>query len=199
MQNAVLPPALALWRASHGDVPDARRVGQYGTEGPPHTPPKRRSAAPALLLACGNSLRQDDGVGLRIAEAAEQLLPASRLRIVAAQQFTPEMVADLALTDLALFVDASATDEAGAIRVRPVGAGAAPADESLETHRLDPPALLALAQELGGRVPARAFVLTVGSANTGYGENLSGPMRQAIPRAVRLLGNLLNVFGPSCL
>ena len=68
---------------------------------------------PALLLACGNSLRQDDGVGLRIAEAAEQLFPASRLRIVAAQQFTPEMAAELAATELVIFVDASAAMSRG--------------------------------------------------------------------------------------
>src|ERR1700735_2877159 len=97
--------------------------------------------APALLLACGNSLRQDDGVGLRIAEAAEKLFPASRLRIVAAQQFTPEMAADLAATELVIFVCASAADEPGAIRCAPVCACA----ERPETHRLDPPALLAMA------------------------------------------------------
>jgi hydrogenase maturation protease len=88
---------------------------------------------PALLLACGNSLRQDDGVGLRIAEAAEQLFPASRLRIVAAQQFTPEMAAELAGTELAIFVDACAADEPGAIRVYPVAAR----QEACETHRAD--------------------------------------------------------------
>src|ERR1700723_731576 len=90
--------------------------------------------APALLLACGNSLRQDDGVGLRIAEAAEKLFPASRLRIVAGQQFPPGMGADLAATELVIFVDACAADEPGAIRVVSVAAG----NESLETHRLDP-------------------------------------------------------------
>src|ERR1700723_2400717 len=77
---------------------------------------------PALLLACGNSLRQDDGVGLRIAEAAGHLFSASRLRIVSAQQFTPEMAADLAATELVIFVDASAADEPGAIRVASVAA-----------------------------------------------------------------------------
>jgi len=180
MHTASLPPALALWRASHGR--------SKGTG-----PVVSRVETPALLLACGNSMRQDDGVGLRIAEAAEQLFSASRLRIVTAQQFTPEMAADLATADLALFIDASATDEPGAIRVRPVGACAAPS----ESHGLDPPALLALAQELYGHVPARAFTLTVGAANFGHGEDLSGPLRQAVPRAVRLLGNLLRAFGRS--
>lgn len=148
------------------------------------------SSPPALLLACGNSLRQDDGVGLRIAEAAEHLFPASRLRIVAAQQFTPEMAADLAATDLVIFVDASAVDEPGAIRVVPVTAQA----EAPETHHLDPPALLAMAQTFCGHAPARAFALTIGACRFGYGEELSGPLRQAVPRAVRLLTSLVTAF-----
>jgi hydrogenase maturation protease len=150
----------------------------------PATPP------PALLLACGNSLRQDDGVGLRIAEAAEHLFPASRLHIVAAQQFTPEMAADLAATDLVIFVDASAVDEPGAIRVVPV----TPQADAPDTHRLDPPALLAMAQTFCGHAPARAFALTVGACRFGYGEELSGPLRQAVPRAVRLLTSLVTAF-----
>ncbi|MGB9031647.1 MAG: hydrogenase maturation protease [Acidobacteriaceae bacterium] len=145
---------------------------------------------PALLLACGNSLRQDDGVGLRIAEAAEQLFPASRLRIVAAQQFTPEMAAELATTELVIFVDASAADEPGAIRVIPVAAR----KESPDTHRLEPAALLAMAQSLCGHAPARAFALTIGAGCFGYGEEISGPLRQAVPRALRLVTNLVTAY-----
>lgn len=149
-------------------------------------------AVPALLLACGNPLRQDDGVGLRIAEAAEQIFPASRLRIVAAHQFTPEMAADVASARLAIFVDARIADEPGAIRVVPVAART----EQPETHRLDPPALLALAESLCGQAPARAFALTIGAASFGYGEGISAPLRQSVPRALRLLGNLVDAFAP---
>lgn len=148
--------------------------------------------SPALLLACGNSLREDDGVGLRIAEAVEHLFPASRLRIIAAQQFTPEMAADLASTDLAIFVDACVGDDPGAIRIAPVPAIA----DSPETHRLDPPALLARAGSLCGHRPAHAFALTVGAGRLGYGTEITGPVRQSIPRACRLVGNLLSVFNP---
>jgi hydrogenase maturation protease len=168
---------------------DAARAN---TPTPPTSAALSRTAAgaPALLLACGNSLRQDDGVGLRIAEAAEQFIPASRLRIVAAQQFTPEMAADLAATDLVIFVDACAADDPGAIRVCPVAASA----DAVETHRLDPPALLAMASSLCGHTPAHAFALTVGAGRFGYGTEIAGPVRQAIPRACRLVTNLLSAF-----
>ena len=193
MQNATLPPALALWRAGQSGrafVPSGGVANEPAeTEG--STVSRAGVGAPALLLACGNSLRQDDGVGLQIAEAAEQLFPASRLRIIAAPQFTPEMAADVARTDLVLFVDASAVYEPGAIRVLPVAAYA----ETAETHRLDPPGLMNLAQQLCGHAPARAFVLTIGAHAFGYGEDLSGRVRQAVPRAVRLLGNLITALG----
>jgi hydrogenase maturation protease len=148
------------------------------------------ASSPALLLACGNSLRQDDAIGLRIAEAAEHLFPAAKLRIVSAQQFTPEMAADLAETELAIFVDADAADEPGAIRVQPI----TPRPEDPQTHRLDPPALLALAESVCGHAPARAFTLTIGASHFGYGEEISGPLRQAVPRAVRLVTNLVGAF-----
>ncbi|HTX41199.1 MAG TPA: hydrogenase maturation protease [Acidobacteriaceae bacterium] len=159
--------------------------------------PPGAGGAPALLLACGNSLRQDDGVGLRIAEAAERRFSASRLRIVAAQQFTPEMAMELAEAELAIFVDACVTDEPGAIRIAPVAAQperrevGAEKTALPESHRLDPPAMLALAGALCGRSPARAYALTIGAGSLGYGEHMSGPVRQAVPRALRLLESLL--------
>jgi hydrogenase maturation protease len=151
-------------------------------------------AAPAVLLACGNPLRQDDGVGWRIAEAmertAERAFPVSRLRIIAVQQWTPELAEDLAGAELAIFVDASATDEAGAIRVRPVEACAEPA----ESHGLEPAGLLALARQVRGHAPARAFLLTVGAESFHYGEEISGRVQPSVPRAVRLVGNLVAAF-----
>lgn len=169
---------------------------------PSSTPPAPHfvhATPPALLLACGNCLRQDDGVGLRIAEAAERLFPPSAVRIIAAQQFTPEMADDLAHTDLAIFIDASVADEPGAIRVEPVTIRVEPvaaAHHSPETHRLDPATLLGLAQSLCGHTPARAFALTIGAGSLGYGEELSGPIRQAVPRALRLLTSLVTAFSP---
>lgn len=146
--------------------------------------------APALLLACGNCLREDDGVGLRIAEAVEKQFSGSGLRVVASPQFTPEMAADLAATDLVIFVDACAGDDPGAIRVGPVAAR----EDPPETHRLDPPALLAMAGSLCGHTPTHAFALTVGAGRFGFGTDISPTVLQAIPRACRLVGNLLTAF-----
>jgi hypothetical protein len=52
-----------------------------------------------------------------------------------------------------------------------------------------------MAQTLCGHAPARAFALTIGAGCFDYSEEISGPLRHAVPRAVRLLGNLVAAFG----
>lgn len=150
---------------------------------PPATP------SVPLLLACGNSLRQDDGIGLKIAEAAERRFPSSCLRVIAAPQWTPEMAADLAATDLAIFVDANIADEPAAVRVTALSASS----DISGSHCLNPSSLLAMSRAFCGRTPARAFALTVGAASFGYAEELSGALRQAVPQALRLLECLLGI------
>jgi hydrogenase maturation protease len=159
---------------------------------PPALEPPVERPARVVLLACGNSLRSDDGAGLQIAEAVERAIPAGRLRIIAAQQWTPEMAAELGDAELAIFVDANAADEPGAIRVVPVAART----EQPETHRLDPAAVLGLAETLCGHAPERAFLLTVGADSFAYGEQLTQAVRRAVPRAVRLVANLTAAFAP---
>ena len=61
----------------------------------------------ALLLACGNSMREDDGFALHLAEAASQRFLPTQLRILAAQQWTPEMAAEIAQAEVVIFADAS--------------------------------------------------------------------------------------------
>lgn len=148
------------------------------------------SCPAAVLLACGNSLREDDGVGLRIAESAQKEIPATKLRIIAAQQWTPEIAAELGDAELAIFVDANAADEPGAIRVVPVEACA----ELAGTHRLDPAMVLGLAEAFCGHVPERAFLLTVGAGSFGYGEQMSPAVCKAVPKAVRLVAELTTAF-----
>ncbi len=152
-----------------------------------------------VLLACGNPLRQDDGVGWRIADAARFGMPG--LRTVVVQQWTPELVEEIADAKLAIFVDASVRDEAGAIRVGVLRSPkAAQGDHTrgiqAETHQLDPLALLALAEEVCGHAPARSFLVTVGADSFHYGEDISARVRQAVPRAARLVGNLIATFAP---
>ncbi len=142
-----------------------------------------------LLLACGNALRSDDGVGLRIAVAVEEDPHFAGVEVIAAQQFTPELAELVAAADLVAFVDASMELPPGEVRLLPVAAAADPPRGF--THHLPPAALLALTQSLYGRVPQRAVAIAVGALSFALGEGLSEAVRAALPQAISLLGEVL--------
>ena len=72
--------------------------------------------ANCLVLACGNTLRSDDGVGPRLAEwAAERFRDDSHVRILARQQWTPDLAKDIAAAESVLFVDSSANSVPGRV------------------------------------------------------------------------------------
>ncbi len=201
------PPAPAL-----GHLPKLSGAVRVADRIVPETADSKspaRRAGLSVLLACGNPLRQDDGIGWRIAEAvdrmAEQGNAEPMLRVIAVQQWTPELAEEISGANLAVFVDASAADEPGAIRVTPICSPASAPPPQMrgtqrfevpisETHALDPDALLALAERICGRGPARAFLVTVGAESFQFGEEMSASVRRAVPRAVRLVANLVIAF-----
>ncbi len=142
-----------------------------------------------LLLAYGNPMRSDDGVGWKIAEALERETANADVQIVTAQQLTPELAESIRDADLVLFVDASATTTAGEVTVLEV----APAEEMprIFTHHLPPASLLAFTRDLYGKLPKRAIAVTVGGASFELGETLTDAVREAIPRALAALREIL--------
>ncbi len=138
-----------------------------------------------LLLACGNPLRSDDGAGWKIAEAFEREAASSAVRVIVSQQFTPELVEAIRDADTVVFVDASATTEAG--KVTQMQLTPADALPGILTHHLPPPALLALSRQLYGTLPCRAIAVTVGAASFELGESLTDAVEAAIPQAVATL------------
>jgi hydrogenase maturation protease len=147
-------------------------------------PTKQRN----LLLACGNPLRSDDGVAWKIAETFEQNPVHAGVKVIAAMQFTPELVEDLRDADTVAFVDASATSPAGEVSIVPLSpAEAAP---RTFTHHMPPDALLRLTQEIYGKLPQRAYAVTVGADSFELGETLTDAVQAAIPKAVAALQGL---------
>jgi hydrogenase maturation protease len=142
--------------------------------------------ARCLVLACGNPLRSDDGVGLRLADWAAQRFQAdSTVRVLSSQQWTPDLAHEIAAAESVLFVDSSIESAPGRVDLAPVEMNF---DEPPSTtHHMDPPALLALAHSLYGSLPSHAMLLTVGASSMELGETLSGPVAAALPRAQRVL------------
>src|SRR5271166_5926396 len=70
---------------------------------------KCMNKARCLILACGNTLRGDDGIGPWLAEwAAQRFAAEAGIRVVIRQQWTPELAEEIAGTQSLLFIDASA-------------------------------------------------------------------------------------------
>ena len=139
-----------------------------------------------LILACGNTLRGDDGVGPWLASWAEQRFADDpRVRVKTQMQWTPELAEEVTACSAVIFVDCSATASPGEIELNEVQA--ASGDSTAGTHHLDAGQLLALSLELYGRAPASAQMLSVGAGSTELGEGFSEPVKAALPQACATL------------
>jgi hydrogenase maturation protease len=142
--------------------------------------------ARCLILACGNTLRGDDGVGPWLgAWARERFETDPRVGVIVRQQWTPELAGGLARASSVLFVDCSMASAPGFVELASVAP--APSDHAFATHHLGAPELLALARSLYGSSPSRAFMLSVGAGSTEMGESFSAAVDAALPEACRLL------------
>ncbi len=149
----------------------------------------------ALIVGFGNPLRADDGVGWVVAaQLAEQLGWAPpELEIRTLHQLLPELVDELAAADGVVFIDASATEPAGTVRIREVDAEPAAEGAHPLTHHLSPQKLLGMARDYYGRAP-RAFLVTVAGKDFSYGEELSPEVRALVPKVVSWVGALLRLW-----
>ncbi len=146
------------------------------------TQPKAR----CLVLACGNTLREDDGAGPWLAEwAEERFRNEAGVRVLARQQWTPELAEEIAGAEDVLFIDCSANSAPGLVCLAPV----TPSTHSprLLGHQLSAADLLALGRELYASLPRTAMLLTVGSGSLGLREGFSGAVQAALPDASQLL------------
>src|SRR5580692_11835604 len=119
-------------------------------------------AARCLILACGNTLRSDDGIGPWLAEwAGEKFREDTRIRAIARQQWTPDLAEDVAQSDSVLFIDCSIEAAPGSVSVVEVHPSAP--THGLATHQLGATEMLALAQELYDTRKHNAVLLTIGA------------------------------------
>ena len=154
-----------------------------------------------LLLACGNPLRGDDAFGLHLAAAARARFSAEHLRVLAAQQWTPEMAAEMAHARVVVFADAAVTSPAGEVVLTLLEPEAGPdrtqglqsASSLRDSHHMTPERLLACAQAWYGRQPQRAYLLVAGATSLDCCEELSPRLREhALPFALAMLERLLD-------
>jgi len=142
-----------------------------------------------LIIACGNTLREDDGAGPVLGErlAADLRARGEAVRFIAVQQLTPELSLAVAEPDVAqvVFVDARAAEGVGeSVSVTPLSPAAV--DTGLGHHQ-GPEMLLYYAQTLFGKSaagrPGFARQVTVPGYQFGHGETISSRTQAAILEA----------------
>jgi len=144
----------------------------------------------ALILACGNSLRGDDAAALHVARELRSGLCEPETAIHSATQWTPELAESISTAEVVIFVDASAVLPPGAVQTRNVSP--IPDAPGSFSHRSSPAGLLALAQQLYKIVPSRAFLVTIGAQSFELSEELSEPVRLAIPEVIDRIKAILS-------
>lgn len=152
------------------------------------------SPARCLILACGNTLREDDGVGPWLAQWAEERFRAyTSVRVIARQQWTPELAEDIVHAESVVFVDCAANSVPGRISLVPVEPS--PELPRLLTHHLGAADLLALGRDYYNSLPRNAVLLTVGAGSLQLREGFSDEVQIALPDAISVLeGTVLRLL-----
>jgi hydrogenase maturation protease len=134
-----------------------------------------------LVIGYGNSLRGDDGVGPRVAEAVGQLRMHG-VRTLICALLTPELADPISRAEKVIFVDA-AVDAPKVVQWRKLE----PNETSqLMAHAADPRTMLALARDVFGRVPA-AWWLTIPAVDLGFHEDFSPEVQRGYVEALKLI------------
>ena len=137
-----------------------------------------------LVIGFGNTLRCDDGVGPRVAEAVE-LMGLPGVLTLSCHQLTPELAHPVSMAGSVVFIDA-AVDDPGHMALKKIE----PMRSSLVLeHAPNPRTLLALARDAFGRAP-QAWMLTVPAEVLGFGEELSPVAKRGVKRAVQSVRDL---------
>lgn len=138
-----------------------------------------------LIIGYGNSLRSDDGIGLKVASEVEQSgLPGTRSR--QEHQLTPELSATIAEFDRVIFVDAAINCEK--VQLQQIQSRQATGTQL--GHHCDARSLLAMTEVLYGNVP-EAWLITIPAANFEFGEGFSPKAEQGATKALQIIANLL--------
>jgi hydrogenase maturation protease len=138
-----------------------------------------------VVVGLGNSYRTDDGVGLAVAAALENLaLPD--IRVVTGIVEPLGLLEAWSGAGLAIVIDAAVGTPPVPGRVRRCTLGdLVTGADGLSSHRVD----LYRAHELGqalGRVPDKLVVFTVEVADTGHGIGLTPEVARAVPELVHM-------------
>ncbi len=139
-----------------------------------------------LIIGYGNTLRSDDGVGVRVAEWVAQQAWAN-VCALSVQQLTPELAEEIAHAKQVIFVDAIASADTN-ITINKLTAEPVPISIG---HREDPRSILWLTKQLYGQAPPACWILIPGQ-NFELGEEISPIAQQGFKETLTLITTILS-------
>lgn len=144
-----------------------------------------------LVIGYGNTLRADDGVGPRVAEAVAAMgWPG--VHTLVCQQLSPEHADLIAQAETVVFVDAS-VDAPTEVRFRALEPGES---SRVMAHAANPQTMLALAHDVYGHAP-RAWWLTIPALEMAFSETLSPTAQAGLRTAVEMIRSLGAQLNPA--
>lgn len=141
-----------------------------------------------LVIGYGNTLRSDDGAGVRAAEALAALGINARFL----HQLAPEHAEWLAEVDRVIFVDARLDESAMDPVITPVEPS--PSSRLADGHVGDPRTLLTLSRLVHGRAP-RAWLVAIPAIDFAIGEELSPVAARGVELAVERIIDMIGGNG----
>ncbi|MGD0871267.1 MAG: hydrogenase maturation protease [Bryobacteraceae bacterium] len=140
-----------------------------------------------LILAYGNPLRGDDGIGPQAGERLRSIIGDPDVEIRTMHQLTPELMEPISRAARVIFIDACEGAVPGDICQRAIQ----PSTGAMRfTHQATPEGLLAGARSLYGRA-AEATVLTVAGAKFSLSSGLSPAVARSLDGVVAATLRLL--------
>jgi hydrogenase maturation protease len=143
-----------------------------------------------LVIGYGNSLRSDDCVGLYAVRELRKRLSRPEVELLDVPQLQMELAAQVAASDLVVFIDAASNGISGEINYEPLR----PGDKSTAmSHTIGPTVLLGVAEELYGKTPA-ALLVTVAGKCFGYGTKLTSEVEASMMGVVKQVEDVIEEF-----
>lgn len=152
-----------------------------------------------IIIGYGNELRSDDAIGQKVANIINSW-HLSDVESLAVHQLTPELAANLANVNLAIFVDAMMSSESENVEVESILLSESNTISHILSNILDnmmlghignPRSLLSLTKYLYGYCPT-AWLVTVPGVNFELGDCLSPIAEMGINIA---LDKIINIIG----
>lgn len=139
-----------------------------------------------LVIGYGNTLRGDDGAGVRAAVMASEQFP--EIDVVTVQELHPEIAEKMTKDASVIFIDAAlGTDQVQIARLHPSSAV-----EFENTHSFSPQALVNACQALYQTALLNTYLIQIPAFDISFSENLSAKTFEKSVECIDIVKNLLS-------